>query len=158
MLRLSQLHGFNAQQLVAAVPPLTFTAFTFHGALLNKNATQSLSANTDTAISWPTELRDTDTIHDTVTNNSRLTIPSALNGKLVIVSASSRVDNVSNLGEGVKATIRKNGSESYDGFGEYATQGIFSTNEYFYVSTQPIIVATNDYFELFVQDTSASGG
>lgn len=42
-----------------------------------KAATQSLTNNTLTAINFDTERYDTDTIHDTVTNNTRLTCKTA---------------------------------------------------------------------------------
>lgn len=44
---------------------------------LRKSATQTISSGTWTAVTWDTEDYDTLAMHDNVTNNSRLTAPSA---------------------------------------------------------------------------------
>jgi hypothetical protein len=45
------------------------------------NANQTIVTGTDTVLAFNTEDYDTDTFHDTVTNNNRLTIPAGLAGK-----------------------------------------------------------------------------
>jgi hypothetical protein len=135
--------------------PPVFSAFSLQGAIGTKDASQTLGAG-DTALTWPTESRDTDAIHDTGSNTSRMTIPASLNGKLVIISAQVRQDHTSSPGSGGKLTIRKNGSESYDGFGQWDTQGMFSNVLFHYVSTHPIRVATGDYFEAFLHSTEGA--
>lgn len=50
------------------------------GCRLYKAATQTLTTNTETSLAFDTEEYDTDTFHDNVTNNTRITIPSLLGG------------------------------------------------------------------------------
>jgi hypothetical protein len=70
-----------------------------------KAAAQSIADNTATVITLDTEIFDTDTIHDTVTNNSRLTCKTAGNYTIV---ATIRWGNQNN---GQRRTeILKNGS------------------------------------------------
>lgn len=47
---------------------------------LYKSADQTVSANTFVALTWNSELYDTVGLHDTVTNNSRMTVPSGYAG------------------------------------------------------------------------------
>lgn len=51
-------------------------AATFSGSRVYHNADQAIATGTITALAFNTERFDTDTYHDTATNNSRLTIPS----------------------------------------------------------------------------------
>jgi hypothetical protein len=53
----------------------------FVGCILYKNADQSVSNATGTAITYDTEFVDTDSFHDNSTNPSRITIPAGLDGK-----------------------------------------------------------------------------
>lgn len=55
------------------------------GARVHHNAHQAIPNTTPTTLAFNTELYDTDTIHDTVTNNSRLTCKTA--GKYVICAS-----------------------------------------------------------------------
>jgi hypothetical protein len=54
---------------------------TFIGCDLRKTANQSLSNNTNTAVTFDVENLDTNGFHDNSTNNSRITIPTGLGGK-----------------------------------------------------------------------------
>lgn len=56
----------------------------FIGAGITHSADQSIANNTVTVLAFDTELFDTDTIHDTATNNSRLTCKTA--GKYIITA------------------------------------------------------------------------
>jgi hypothetical protein len=47
-------------------------------ALVSKTATQALTGAVTTALTWDNEVADTDGWHDTVTDNSRLTVPSGV--------------------------------------------------------------------------------
>ena len=51
--------------------------WSFIWAKVTKSTQQSVSSNTLTSVTWNTETFDTDTIHNTVTNNSRLTCNTA---------------------------------------------------------------------------------
>lgn len=59
---------------------------TFVGARATGNSNQSIPNNTFTAITWNTDLIDTDAIHDTSTNSERFTVPSGKAGKWFITS------------------------------------------------------------------------
>lgn len=62
----------------------------FKGALLTKSANQSISNNTNTIVTFDQETYDTDAAHDNVTNNSRITIPAAWDGKKIMLSVATR--------------------------------------------------------------------
>lgn len=49
-------------------------------ALVTHNTTQSIANNTVTALAFNTEVSDSATLHDTVTNNSRITVPAGQGG------------------------------------------------------------------------------
>ncbi|HYG79628.1 MAG TPA: hypothetical protein VD861_04535, partial [Pyrinomonadaceae bacterium] len=74
-------------QVAADIPPLDASKITTgalapariagRGARVTHSAAQSLSNNSTTVIAFDTERNDDDTMHDTATNNSRLTIVTA---------------------------------------------------------------------------------
>lgn len=127
----------------------------FRGALVTKAANQT-TANytTATAVAWDSESYDTDTIHDNVTNNTRLTTPSGVTK----VRLQGQVDvSAFTANTWVSLVIRKNGSAAYVG----AAVQISEINATFAdVSVSgPILSVTGgtDYFELYLQtaaDTS----
>ena len=57
---------------------------TFVGCRLYKTGAQTISNATTTAMTWNAEVFDTDSFHDNVTNNSRITIPSGKGGKYTV--------------------------------------------------------------------------
>ena len=59
---------------------------TFAGARVKKTASQTISNNTTTTITWNDEDFDTDTYHDNSTNNSRFTIPAGKAGYYHIIA------------------------------------------------------------------------
>ncbi len=148
--------GINARAGSAAglgtmigVPP-----FSLIMAHVNRGSDQSVA--TELAIDWNTEITDTDTIHDNSTNPSRLTIPAALNGRLVVVWATidSKIGALG--GAGWRFTITKNGSASFDGAGCLTFGSLFTTEGLGHVQSQPTIVSTGDFFELTTH--TATGG
>jgi hypothetical protein len=54
------------------------------GARVYKAADQTITNNTQTALNFDSERFDSDTFHDTVTNNTRLTIPASMGGNYII--------------------------------------------------------------------------
>ncbi len=56
-----------------------------YAAKITKSGTQSASNNATTVVTFDTEERDDLAFHDTVTNNSRITIPAAMDGWYLIV-------------------------------------------------------------------------
>ena len=58
---------------------------TFSGVKATISAAASINDSTWTSINWDTEEFDTDGYHSTVTNTNRLTIPTGLGGKFVLI-------------------------------------------------------------------------
>lgn len=122
------------------------------GALVTKSANQSISNNTNTALSWNSEGYDTDSFHDNSTNNSRLTVPSGVSK--VILSGQVRWD--SNTSGTREILVEKNGSGTYDGrpFQHIGAQSGRTMQSF----VSPVLaVSPGDYFELVAwQDSGAS--
>jgi len=91
-------------------------------------------------IPFDTEVVDTPDIHSTVTNTSRLTIPSAWNGRYGRLMANWRGDAE------VEMTMLKNGS-TFVGSGVGRSSGT-TGDDHVWHSSAPILLATNDYFEI----------
>ena len=130
----------------------------YRGALVFRGSDQT-TANytTATAIPFPSEDHDTSAFHDNSTNNTRITIPSGVSR--VRLSANCVYANLT-ANEWKYVTIRKNGSEGYDGRGQ-STHGDGQTVGRAFVQTGKISVSPGDYFEFFLQiqtDTSITVG
>jgi len=81
---------------------------TFVGAsLYDTTATQSISNNTSTLITWDSENFDTNTFHSTSSNTSRITIPSGYAGKYLFTSYGFFDGNATG---NRRIDLRKNGS------------------------------------------------
>ncbi|NQW23332.1 MAG: hypothetical protein HQ475_07805 [SAR202 cluster bacterium] len=106
---------------------------------------QSITNATDTALAFDSERWDTDVIHDTVTNNSRLTCKTA--GKYIIVGSVRWTSNVT----GVRNTfIRLNGTTWLAFNMPDTNQG----NVHAITVSTIYDLAVNDYIELMVHQTS----
>jgi hypothetical protein len=137
-----------AAALTWETPSATVTAV---GARVKRSAVQSIANNTlssSTAIAWDQEDYDTDTFHDTSTNNSRLTVPTGKAGKYLIEAIVKFANNTS-------------GTQRYADIWLNATTVIASTNGPFSTSVSPAwgIQATwnasvGDYFEIRVYQDS----
>lgn len=131
------------------------------GCLLSTTVATSTTSGLFVDINWNGEDYDTDSLHDNVTNNSRITIPAALNGKRVqlLGNANLRVlstDPVETFRWDLMTSLNGN---SFHAFSPRNTIMITSRaiTEFFYlqVLSQPIVVSTGDYFELTsFQDSS----
>lgn len=81
--------GSNTQVLTADSTTATGLKWaaagsSFKGVLCTKSASQSISNATWTAITYDTEVYDTDNFHSTSSNTSRLTVPTGLGGYYLI--------------------------------------------------------------------------
>ncbi len=114
-------------------------------ARVTHSTTQTLSNNTDTALAFNTDIADTDTIHDTSTNNERLTCKTA-----GVYAITTNVGFASNA-TGVRAlTIYKNGT---DIIGALQVQAVNGSPTRLALTTV-IALAVNDYVEAHVNQTS----
>ena len=111
------------------------------------DAAQSIANNTDTVLAFNQERFDTDTIHDTVTNNSRLTATTA--GVYIITCSASWASNATGFRHII---IRLNGA-TYIGIALWDTSQNDSTR--MEVSTVYKLAAT-DYVEIMVRQTSGA--
>ncbi|MEP9389668.1 hypothetical protein [Mesorhizobium sp. KR9-304] len=124
----------------------------FAGALVKHSATQSISSSLHpVTLAWDGEEYDTDAFHDTVTNNSRLTIPAAFNGRHVRLSVGIVLPGAST--SAVAVIIQKNGADVH-GL-PLKLQAVSGTEQFSCVSA-PIQVATGDYFTVVMYYFNAS--
>lgn len=123
------------------------------GALVYRNTDQSISTSSSTTLNWDLEDYDTDSIHDTVTNNSRLTVPTGVTrvrayGLAIWQAHSSGYRHV---------RILKNGATTYNGLGAQTSNSNAGSAEHnMQVSTAIIDVVAGDYFEMSAYQTSGS--
>lgn len=120
----------------------------FVGARVRDASTQSISDVTETFINFDTELFDTNSFHDNVTNNERLTIPSGQDGKYMIIAA---IDWASHTGD-TRVDIVLNTSTVLASQTNYSNAQVASVS----LATIYDLVAT-DYLRVQVyQDTGGS--
>lgn len=115
------------------------------GAMVKKTADQiGADYSAGATIAFDAEVYDTDAIHDTVTNNSRLTVPA----RVRYVRCGCTV-TFANLTAGVDLTvvIRKNGSSSYDGVPQQCVDAA-SAAPCVNLTSGSVPVVAGDYFEV----------
>ena len=129
---------------------VTIPGVTFHGCRVESNASQSVANNTTTTLLFGNEVIDTDNYHSTVTNTSRITIPSGLAGKYLVVAKLIMAAN----GSGVWRQLRidKNGSN------QSIMLGLPNASIDTYVTESGIYdLAVGDYMEISTfQDSGGS--
>lgn len=116
-------------------------------ALVTHSAAQTMTTGSTTALAFDTERFDTNAIHDTVTNNSRLTAKTA--GKYLVFASVSWVANATGT-RGL--SVRKNGSD-------FLASVLHAANDEAGTGTEQVIalltnLAVNDYLEAMVVQTS----
>ena len=122
---------------------------TLVGCRLTKSASQSIANATETAVTFDGESWDTNTFHDNVTNNTRITIPAGKTGKYQL---SGEIDLAAMTG-GVYVLIKKNGSVLTYTVVMNASSASFNTNFTFY---QLLDLTATDYVEMFLYQGSGS--
>ena len=115
------------------------------------NAAQSIANSTGVFLNFNTETYDTDGFHDTVTNNTRLTVPSGKAGKYRIYGL---VECASNATAHRSCNLRVNGATYIASVTQPAVTGVSNVTE-LYVATE-YTLAVGDYVEFGVYQ--ASGG
>lgn len=120
---------------------------TFVGCRLTKSAVQSLDNATSTAITWNTEDFDTDGFHSTVSNTSRITIPTGKDGKYLITSLIGFDENSTGTRQ---VLLYKNGANALH-VAQFKPAD--NTESQLTFSTIQSLVAT-DYIELYAYQSS----
>ena len=123
------------------------TTPTFVGCSLTKTANQSTSNATATAITFDSELKDTDAFHSTSSNTSRITIPTGKAGMYLITGQINWASNATGVRDGA---IYKNGVVMTQAFVQPATNGAWSASSVSQIQE----LAVGDYIELFAYQTS----
>lgn len=125
------------------------------GCLAYKTADQTLNLSSDTAITFAGESYDTDNIHSTSSNTSRLTVPTGVTK--VRLSAGIAIDNVT-ANTDTFIQFWKNGAGNYPGWAIAFLDVSGVVN--FDTLVSPILAVTDgDYFEFVVAtigDTSTT--
>jgi len=113
------------------------------GVGLTTSVTVNVPNNSATAVLWNTEEWDTNGFHSTVTNTSRITIPTGAGGYYLInASVQNQGTNASNIYRQV--ILRKNGTGIF-------TTGFEPAGYLAYLNLSAVVSAVaTDYFELFV--------
>ena len=121
---------------------------TFVGCQLEKiTSDQSISNATPTAVTFNSEVFDTNGFHDNSTNNSRITIPSGKAGKYLLTSQITFATN----GTGTRIVkIYKNGS-----LFALPNISVASSSDYIaFNSTTLVDAAVGDYYEVYAEQSS----
>jgi hypothetical protein len=116
-----------------------------------ENVSTAMTANTAFAVAFTTQNFDTDSFHDTSTNNTRITIPSGKGGKYLV---SAFVNNAFGTNAYALLSLYKNGAQfTAGGFRE----GNIGRNngEPIINSTQVVELAASDYLELYYQQQNS---
>lgn len=126
----------------------TAVSSTAVGCSLSNSADWSISSSVDTALTFDTEIFDTDNFHSTSSNTSRITIPSGKAGKYIVSSLTVFAANAT----GYRAPrIKKNGNIVAPQQSSWTLSGSLSTYMWF---TVVLDLAVADYIELFVLQNS----
>jgi len=130
-----------------SVPLISAAPKPFRGCLLKAANGTSVPSGTMTALNFTDEVYDTDSFHDTSTNNARITIPAGV--KKVRLTGSASITSGQFLG------FLKNGSLAwaYEGSTEI---NITNTSGEGTVSSHVLEVTEGDYFELGVSHSSGT--
>jgi hypothetical protein len=119
----------------------------FVGCSVYKSANQSISNTTTTAITFDTELKDTDGFHSTSSNTSRMTIPSGKAGLYLITGQINFASNASGYRSG---EVHKNGSLVAQAFVLAPVTGGWTGGSVSHI----IELAVGDYVELIAWQSS----
>lgn len=122
----------------------------FAGVALTKSASQSISNNTATLVTWNTETYDTDGFHDTSTNTDRITIPAGKDG-YYLITCIVQWDTI-NINGNAYASLSKNGTQQIVSWNIPSTTAGICSHALVWVGN---LVAT-DYIQIKVFQNSGS--
>jgi hypothetical protein len=132
-----------------ATAPEWGNAGTFVGCRLYKTAAQTIANTTTTSLTWDAELYDTDSFHNNVTNNSRITIPSGKGGKYLIGTQWTWAGNTTSYRIGF---FTVNGTQNFEAYG--TAQDSVYTGRASYVLMDTLSLSAGDYVEVKVLQNS----
>jgi hypothetical protein len=142
--------GTSADVLTVSggIPAWAAPAGGFVGCSLYASANISLANDASPNITWDSEIFDTDTFHSTVTNTSRITIPSGKGGKYLLIASIAFAANSTGYRLG---GFQKNGSVNL-----YANQvaNLSATIASLLNFSTIVEAVATDYFEVQVNQTS----
>lgn len=122
------------------------------GVSLYNSTDQTINNSVNTLLSWNSETFDTDAFHDTVTNNSRITIPTGKAGKYLInvtlqwqgSAAGDRVIFLYKNGSGITTNTQKSRVDAATGNQQY--------NQY----TSVYDLSVGDYIQVYCNQSSGA--
>ena len=122
----------------------------FRGCLVYLDANQSIPNSSGTSINFDQEDYDTDSVHDNITNNTRLTVPSGVT-KVRLTARGYFATNST----GVRSLSINKNSGSYVGLAAASENSPSATSsDYINVISPVLIVAGGNYFELMAFQSS----
>lgn len=121
------------------------------GAAVSSTADQAVNASTPTAVAFGNDILDVYAMHDIETNNSRITIPTGMDGKYLI---SAEVEFASNF-TGVRTVGIKLNDSSYPAFTRMAAANGDATIVSV-VTPGPVALAATNYVEVEVVHSSSA--
>lgn len=129
---------------------------TFSGCRV-KLAAQLTAQNysSETALPFTEEVFDTDGFHDNATNNTRITIPSGLDGYYGVLTAVVQAGAVS-ANSAFFLRIIRNATDDADNIMALEGENINSTVPSLTVTTPPILFSAGDYFEAWFRCSDTS--
>ena len=125
---------------------------TYRGALVHLSANQSIPTLTDTNLAFDVEDEDTSSIHDNVTNNTRLTVPTGVTRVRLIANVEWAA---STSGTYRSVAIIKNGVRIY-GLPLVRSALISGVTIRQNLTSYPISCTAGDYFELQVYQNAGT--
>ena len=122
----------------------------FKGCRLTFSSAVTVANGTNVTVNWDVETFDTDAFHSTSTNTSRITIPSGLSGKYLVVAKGY----FENQAAGISLIrLYKNGAQ-VSTVDMYKPSGSYTTTTF----TDILDLVATDYLEIvWYQNTGSSG-
>ena len=121
------------------------------GALVRIAANQSIVNTLVTTLAWDAEEYDTDSIHDNVTNNSRLTVPAGITR----VRLSAKIQWGA-AAAGYRQIYVRKAAGTFFGQPETIYDVDSAISHQTDIISPPVVVVAGDYFEVFVYQNSGA--
>lgn len=114
------------------------------GALVKRTAVQSITTGAVNVVNFDAESYDTDSIHDTVTNNDRLVVPTGITKIRLFANVKYAINST-----GIRGLyVYKNGVPSFDGSSLVFRNSVVTFGTQIPMATTVLSVSGGDYFHL----------